>query len=75
MATGDYITVHEIANLVVSEMGLGDVKYNFSGGDRGWKGDVPIIRFELKKILSLGWHPKYSSYEAIKQSIKLMLQE
>ena len=73
VATGDYITVHEIADLVAHEMGLNNVKYNFSGGDRGWKGDVPIVRFELEKIFSLGWRPKFNSHEAMKQSIKLML--
>jgi len=53
VATGDYISVKDIADLVVNEMGLGHVDYLFSGGDRGWKGDVPIVRFDLKKIYSL----------------------
>lgn len=74
VATGDYITVHEIADLVVREMGLNNVKYNFSGGDRGWKGDVPIVRFDLTKINSLGWNSKFNSQEAIRKSVKAMLK-
>ena len=75
VATGDYITVREIADLVVQEMGLSDVKYIFTGGDRGWKGDVPVVRFELSKIYSLGWRSKLNSLDAIRQSVRLMLQE
>lgn len=75
VATDDYITVREIADLVVREMGFDKVKYVFSGGDRGWKGDVPIVRFNLEKIYSFGWRQKYSSSEAITQAIKLMLKE
>lgn len=73
VATDDYITVTEIANIVVEEMGLKNVEYQFSGGDRGWKGDVPVIRFNLSKIHSLGWKRKYSSKEAVQMSIRSML--
>ena len=43
VATGDYITVTEIADLAVEVVGLdpGSVRYEYTGGDRGWKGDVP----------------------------------
>lgn len=73
VATDDYITVKEIADIVVDEMGLSDVEYQFSGGDRGWKGDVPIVRFNLQKIHSLGWRSKLTSQEAIRQSVRSML--
>jgi UDP-glucose 4-epimerase len=74
VATGDYITVREIADLVIEEMGLNDVQLEFTGGDRGWKGDVPIVRFNLTKIHSLGWKSKYSSKEAIQLSIRSMMK-
>ncbi len=50
VATLDWITVNEIAGLVVEIMGLGDVPYRYAGGDRGWKGDVPIVRLSSQKI-------------------------
>lgn len=74
VATDDYVTVHEIADLVVEEMGLKNVQYHFSGGDRGWKGDVPIVRFDLDRMHSLGWYAKKNSREAIRQSIREMLR-
>jgi len=75
VATGDYITVKEIADIVVEEMGLANVKYEFTGGDRGWKGDVPIVRFNLSKIWSLGWHSKLNTRSAIRESIIEMLNK
>src|SRR5207253_2197617 len=42
VSTEDYTTVHEIADMVVEELGLSGVKYEFTGGARGWKGDVPV---------------------------------
>lgn len=73
VATGDYMTVNEIADVVVKEMGLQNVHYEYTGGKRGWKGDVPIVRFNLNKIKKLGWECKYSSKEALTRSIKQML--
>ncbi len=75
VATDDYITVNEIAQIVTEEMNLKNVKFEYTGGNRGWKGDVPVVRFNLKKIHNLGWKAKYSSKEAIRKSIKEMLEE
>ena len=73
VATNDYITVNEIANIVISELGLPEVKFEYTGGNKGWKGDVPVVRFNLGKIQSLGWKSKYNSREAVQKSIREML--
>lgn len=77
VATGDYITVREIADLAVECVGLkpGTVAYEYTGGDRGWKGDVPIVRLDTRRIQSLGWRCERSSKEALRQSILAMLAE
>ena len=77
VATDDYITVAEIADLAVKVSGLspGEVKYEFTGGDRGWKGDVPIVRFDCSKIKALGWKTQRSSAQAVADSMKSMLEE
>jgi UDP-glucose 4-epimerase len=74
VATEDYLTVNEIADLAVQEMGLKDVVYEYSGGDRGWKGDVPIVRFNSSKIRSLGWKNKLTSRDAIRLSLQSTLE-
>lgn len=74
-ATGDYMTVAEIAELVVERMGLADVRYSYTGGDRGWRGDVPVVRFRTAKLASRGWRCTYTSREAILASIDANIAE
>ena len=77
VATDDYVTVKEIADIAVAESGLegSEVRYDFTGGDRGWKGDVPIVRFDVTKIKALGWKARRSSGEAVRDSIRSMIEE
>jgi UDP-glucose 4-epimerase len=77
VATGDYITVTEIADLAVECVGLepGSVEYEYTGGDRGWKGDVPVVRVDTSRIRSLGWQNAMGSGEALRESMLAMLPE
>ena len=75
VATTDYMTVTEIADMVVDILGLHSTHYHYEGGDRGWKGDVPIVRLNSEKIRKLGWTNKYSTPEAMKLSITAMYEK
>ena len=75
VATGDYITVNEIALLAAECLELTNVKFNYAGGDRGWKGDVPIVRLNTDRIKSLGWVCQRTTKEALKASILAMLPD
>jgi UDP-glucose 4-epimerase len=77
VATGDYLTVREIADIAVRVCGLDprSVRFEFTGGDRGWKGDVPVVRFDCAKIAGLGWRNRRNSAEAIRDSMEAMLAE
>lgn len=77
VATDDYITVTQIADLAVkvSLLTPGEIKYEFTGGDRGWKGDVPVVRFDCRKIKELGWKASRTSAEAVTDAMKAMLEE
>ena len=66
-------TVTRIADMVVEEMGLKNVKYEFTGGKRGWAGDVPRFLLDASKINSLGWKPSYTSDEAVRKAIREIL--
>jgi UDP-glucose 4-epimerase len=76
VATSDYITVEEIACLACSTIGVDsdNVKFQYTGGDRGWNGDVPKILFNTDKIRSLGWSNRFSSTEAISKSLREMYE-
>ena len=75
VATGDYISVNEIAQIVCDEMGLREVEFSYTGGERGWTGDVPVVRLNSERIRKLGWRPKYSSAEAVRHSMRELLQD
>jgi UDP-glucose 4-epimerase len=77
VATGDYITVREIAELAVECVGLPPegTEFAFTGGDRGWKGDVPVVRLDTSRIRALGWTHTMSSREALRRSMLAILDE
>lgn len=77
VATGDYITVTEIADLVLECLSLdkSQVQYAYTGGDRGWKGDVPIVRLDTSRIQASGWKCERSSREALRQAIQAMIPD
>ena len=75
VATGDYVSVSEIAELAIAAMGLSpkEVQLHFTGGDRGWKGDVPIVRLNNDRIRGLGWLNVMNTREALASSLDAML--
>jgi UDP-glucose 4-epimerase len=75
VATEDYVTVREIAEMIVRQLGLGNVAFSFTGGDRGWKGDVPVVRFDTQKLRSLGWSNRRTSRDALRDSIDSIIAD
>lgn len=75
VASDSFISVKTIAEIAAREMGLKNVKLNFAGGPKGWKGDVPKVRMDIKKIKKLGWKPKLTSKEAIIKSVQDLIKE
>ena len=64
--------VKEIAAMVIEEMGL-NAKIRYTGGDRGWVGDVPEFRYDLTKINKLGWTAPHNSNESVRLAIQKAL--
>ncbi len=67
-------TVKEMAEMVIEEMKL-DASIRYTGGNRGWVGDVPDFSYSLDKIHKLGWSAKVSSNEAVRKSIRYILDK
>lgn len=68
-----YTRVSRIAEIVVEEMGLKNVKFKYTGGRRGWKGDVPLVYFDPGKMKEIGWEAKHTSDEAIRIAARRLL--
>ncbi|WP_221176939.1 NAD-dependent epimerase/dehydratase family protein [Nocardioides pocheonensis] len=77
VATGDYVTVTEIAELATQVVGIaaGETVFEYTGGARGWKGDVPIVRINTDKIRGLGWVNRRSGVEALRDSMTSMADD
>ena len=67
-------TVTRIADIICEEMSLKNVQYKYTGGNVGWKGDVPRFSYNMEKIWSTGWKAKYSSDEAVRKTIQWVIE-
>lgn len=65
----DWVDVNTIARIVCDEMAL-KPKFFYTGGKRGWVGDIPLMLLSIKK---LGLKPKHNSEEAVRRSVKEIL--
>jgi UDP-glucose 4-epimerase len=68
LGAADRISVREIAEKVVAAHG-GRARIDYTGGSRGWTGDVPQQLLSIEKLRALGWSPRYSSGGAIDRTI------
>lgn len=67
-------TVTRIADIICEKMGLQNVKYNYTGGNVGWKGDVPKFQYDLRKIYATGWKARYNSDETVAKTVEEVLK-
>jgi len=72
LAVPDQTSVNEIARWTMEAMGLdpANVRVEYTGGPRGWRGDVAQVRLDTSRMEALGWKPTMSSAEAVRRSIR-----
>ena len=74
LGTRTTTSVTRIADIVADEMGV-DPECAYTGGDRGWAGDVPRMRLSIEKLVALGWSPELPSDEAIRRGARELIAE
>ncbi|MDW7732231.1 MAG: NAD-dependent epimerase/dehydratase family protein [Methanolobus sp.] len=62
-----------IGEIIVEEMGLSNVKFSYTGGPRGWKGDVPKMMLSVEKLKSMGWKPEWGSEQSVRETVRSLL--
>jgi len=67
------VTATQIAHIVAEEMGLQGARFRYTGGQRGWPGDVPVVIYDVSKMRQLGWRAKYTSAEAVRIAARRLL--
>jgi UDP-glucose 4-epimerase len=76
VSTLDAITVTEIAEQVVACLELSQKPvFVYTGGARGWKGDVPVVRLNSNRIRAMGWSSHRNSREAVRAALEAMMKE
>jgi UDP-glucose 4-epimerase len=76
LSSPDQVSVKRIAQIVVEQLGLRNVKMKFTdgvNGGRGWFGDVKVMHLSVEKLMELGWRPKLNSQEAIRLATREFL--
>jgi UDP-glucose 4-epimerase len=58
--------ISRVAEIVAQEMGLGGARLRYTGGRRGWVGDVPRVGLDVSKMRNLGWQARHTSDEAVR---------
>ena len=74
LGCADWLSVNEIADMVTAAMGLSGVRYEYTGGEGGWPGDVPRFRLDVSRINQLGWKAQRTSAQAVAIAVQTTLE-
>jgi UDP-glucose 4-epimerase len=66
-------SVREIAEIVRAAAGRPDARIRYTGGDRGWPGDVPRFRYDISRLQALGWQPRRHSTDAVRHAVERVM--
>lgn len=75
LGSHDTCSVKRIAEIVTEETGNKDAKIEYTGGSRGWAGDIPRARLGIEKMLSTGYAVEYNSEDAVRHTARALIEE
>lgn len=75
LGSHDTCSVRRIAQIVVEETGCNDASIEYTGGDRGWAGDIPKAMLSIEKMLSTGYDVIYNSETAVRHTARCLIEE
>ena len=75
LGSNDTCSVRNIAAIVVKETGSTDASIEYTGGDRGWAGDIPKAMLAINRLIDLGFKVNYDSEEAVAHTARVLIQE
>ena len=55
--------------------GYGNASIEYTGGDRGWAGDIPRAMLSIEKMLSTGYDVNYNSETAVRHTVRCLIEE
>jgi len=75
LGSHDTCSVRRIAEIVVEETGCSNASIEYTGGDRGWAGDIPRAMLSIEKMLSTGYDVNYNSETAVRHTVRCLIEE
>jgi UDP-glucose 4-epimerase len=75
LAPPDATSVTRIAELCVAASPYPGAAVRYTGGDRGWPGDVPRSRMDPGKLAALGFRVRFTSDEAVARAVAALAVE
>ncbi len=73
LGTDEYVTVNDSIAVICDELRI-DPRREYTGGERGWIGDNPMILLDCKRIRALGWRPQVTIRDGIRRTVRYLLQ-
>jgi len=71
LGTDGYCEVRDSIEWITSELGL-NPKIFFGSTNRGWIGDNPLIHLETQAIKALGWEPKFTIEDGVRDTVRFL---
>ena len=75
LGSSDTCSVRRIAEIVIQETGCNDAIIEYTGGDRGWAGDIPKAMLSIEQMKSYGFHVNYDSEDAVAHTTRVLIKE
>lgn len=75
IAPPDFTSVQRIAELCVALSPFPSARIRYTGGARGWPGDIPHSRLNSEKLAALGYRVTHSSDEAVAAAVRALARE
>ena len=69
------MSVKQLANIVCNEMQIDSIDYFFTGGERGWIGDSPLVHLDTTKAKNFGWCPEVCIEESIRKTVSYLIKD
>jgi UDP-glucose 4-epimerase len=75
IAPPDFTSVQRIAELCVAASPYPGARIRYTGGTRGWPGDIPQSRLDPAKLSALGFRVTHTSDEAVQLAVNALCRE
>jgi len=75
IAPPDFTSVRRIAELCVAASPYPAARIRYTGGQRGWPGDVPQSRLNPEKLAALGWRVSHTRDQAVQKAVRALATE